>query len=319
VETVNQRTGGDPPPPVTKTPRRWNPFRGRVFEDVTMAYLFLLPTLAVMAVFVFGPIMYAFWVSLHDWPVLGINRPFVGIENYVYIIGQDEVFRTAFWNSLYYTLGVVPVQTVVALGLAIVMNSGIRFRDFFRAAFFVPTVTSSAALAVIFTLVFSSDPSSIANRFIGLFGLGPLQWYTSASTALETIMFMNIFATVGQFMVIYLAGLQGVPQQLYEAAAIDGAGWWRRLWYVTIPMLKPVTFLIVTLGIIGCWQVFDQIAIITEGGPEFSTLTVVYWIYREAFRSQEMGTAAAGAFILFVIIFVTVLIQRRVVGESATE
>ncbi|TCJ18357.1 sugar ABC transporter permease [Rubrobacter taiwanensis] len=319
MEAVNQRTGGQPPPPATKTPRRWNPFRGRVFEDVTMAYLFLLPTLAVMAVFVFGPIFYAFWVSLHDWPVLGANRPFVGIENYAYIIGQDEVFRTAFWNSLYYTLGVVPVQTVVALGLAIVMNSGIRFRDFFRAAFFVPTVTSSAALAVIFTLVFSSDPNSIANRFIGLFGFGPLQWYTSASTALETIMFMNIFATVGQFMVIYLAGLQGVPRQLYEAAAIDGAGWWRRLWYITIPMLKPVTFLIVTLGIIGCWQVFDQIAIITEGGPEFSTLTVVYWIYREAFRSQEMGTAAAGAFILFVIIFVTVLIQRRIVGESATE
>jgi multiple sugar transport system permease protein len=317
---MNPQTSGRPPTPATKSPRRLgNPFTGRTFEDVTMAYVFLAPTLVVMALFVFGPILYAFWVSLHDWPVLGINRPFVGAQNYVEIIARDEVFRRAFWNSLYYTLGVVPVQTVFALGLALVVNAGIRFKDFFRAAFFVPTVTSSAALAVIFTLIFSSDPGSIANRFIGLFGLGTLQWYTEASTALETIMFMNVFATVGQFMVIYLAGLQDVPQQLYEAAAVDGASWWQRLRHVTIPMLRPVTFLVVTLGIIGCWQVFDQIAIITEGGPEFATLTLVYWIYREAFRSQQFGAAAAGAFILFVIIFVTVLIQRRVVGESATE
>lgn len=318
MDQVNQPSGGEPPQPAAKSLRFGNPFKGRTFEDVTMAYVFLLPTLLVMAIFVFGPILYALWVSLHDWPVLGVDRPFVGIRNYQEIILRDEVFHKALWNSLYYTLGVVPVQTVVALCIALVMNAGIRLRDFFRAAFFVPTVTSSAALAVIFTLVFSADPGSIANRFIGVFGLGPLQWYTSASTALETIMFMNIFATLGQYMIIYLAGLQDVPQQLYEAAAVDGATWRQRLWHVTIPMLRPVTFLVVTLGIIGSWQVFDQVAIITEGGPEFSTLTLVYWIYREAFRSQEFGTAAAGAFILFVIIFTTVLIQRRVTGESAT-
>lgn len=323
MDQVSQQTAGEPPSPANKEPRRTprksrNPFRGSTFEDVTMAYIFLAPTLIVMAIFVFGPILWAFWVSLHDWPILGFERPFVGVQNYVDIVARDEVFHRAFWNSLYYMLGVVPIQTVIALGLAIALNSGIMLRDFFRAAFFVPTVTSSAALAVIFTLVFSSDPGSIANQVLGLVGLGPLQWYTDASTALETIMFMNIFATVGQYMVIYLAGLQDVPKQLYEAAALDGAGWWQRLRYVTVPMLKPITYLVVTLGIIGSWQVFDQVAIITEGGPEFATLTLVYWIYREAFRSQELGTAAAGAFVVFVIIFVTALIQRRITGETSS-
>ncbi|MFC4075671.1 carbohydrate ABC transporter permease [Salinithrix halophila] len=281
-----------------------------------MGYLFTLPVIVSLTVFLIGPILYAFYLSFQQFTFLNPDlSQFVGWDNYMRLL-QDKRFHTALKNTSFYSLGVVPVQVSIALLLALIVNSRLRGKTFFRVAYFLPTVTSTVAVSVMFLFLFKRD--GLVNAFLSLFGVEGRSWMLDIDFALPSIMLMAVWTTVGQFMVIYLAGLQDIPSDLYDAAEVDGAGPFRQFWHITLPLLKPTTFFIVVMSIIGTFQVFDQMYVISkgEGGPLDSTLTVVLYLYNVAFKDFEMGYASAIAFFLFAVILVLTLIQRKFFGEE---
>ncbi len=270
-------------------------------------------------------------------------------------IRQRDFFK-AVQNTTYYVLGVVPTQTVLALILAVILNQRwLKARGFFRTAFYFPSITSSVVISLIFMWMFTrgglvntaiqglfpnyqfvnwlDDPSGVIHllletlgvdrRSVGdwastrIAGLTLWDWISGPSVTMLTIMILNIWTTIGTMMVIFLAALQNIPAHLYEAAAIDGANAWQIFRKVTVPMLRPTIFFVVTLGLIGTFQVFDQIFVISSGGPAKTTLTIAYMVYVNGFDRSAMGLAAATAIVLFLIIFVFTILQRQIVGERA--
>lgn len=325
-------------------------------------WLFVSPVVIILGLFLLLPIGMALWVSLSGWNGQGspmrADVPFVGLRNYTRLFTQDglarEDFMTSIRNNMYYVGMVVPVQTVVALGLALVVNSRLlKGKSFFRTAFFFPSVTSSVAISVVFIFIFAnagafnallgffgihgpqwfSDPRGLFHLLLSGLGLvdpqhppaaltsgGPLgltwwEWLSGPSVALSVIMILVTWTTSGTFMLMFLAALQDVPVQLEEAATLDGASRWQRFRYVTLPSLRPTTFLVVTLGIIGTWQVFDQIYLMGGGNPAKTTLSPAFLSYRTAFRNFEFGSGAAISFILFLIIVIFTLVQRWFMRE----
>jgi multiple sugar transport system permease protein len=231
-------------------------------------------------------------------------------------MASDERVWIALQNTAQYVAIVVPTQTILALLLALILNSQIKGKDAFRIIFFLPTVTSSAVLTLIFMWIYNSN--GLLNNFLAFFGLPTYNWIGDPSVALKAIMIMNIWSTAPFFMVIYLAALQDIPVSLYEAATIDGANKWDQFVSITLPLLKPVTFFIVVMSIIGTFQLFDQSYIFSggSGGPNNSTLTVVLLIYQYAFKSLDMGYAAALALMLAGVIMVVTFIQRHFFKEE---
>ncbi|MEU9836923.1 sugar ABC transporter permease [Streptosporangium sp. NPDC048047] len=325
-------------------------------------WLFVAPVVVILGLFMLVPILMAMWVSLTDWNGQGSpfrdGVPFVGLDNYARLFTEDGLtrrdFMTSVRNNLYYVAIVVPAQTVLALGLALVVNGRLlKGRTFFRTAFFFPSVTSSVAIGVVFLFVFAG--SGAVNRLLGLFGVdgpqwfadsrgvlhlllgavgladpdappaaltgdGPLglswwEWLSGPSVAMCTIIILVVWTTSGTFMLMFLAALQDVPVSLEEASMLDGAGRWQRLRYVTLPLLKPTLFLVLTLGLIATWQVFDQIYVMSQGSPAKTTLTPAYLSYQTAFRSFDYGPGAAISFVLFAVIVVLSLIQRWVMRD----
>ncbi|MGF1674405.1 MAG: carbohydrate ABC transporter permease, partial [Rivularia sp. (in: cyanobacteria)] len=261
-------------------------------------YLFLTPTILVLGTFVILPILYAVFLSLQKVQLLGgIEYEFVGFGNFSQLI-EDERVWIALKNTAEYVAIVVPSQTVLALFLAISLNSGIRGKSWWRVLFFLPTVTSSAVLTLIFMWIYNTN--GLLNDFLSVIGLPTYNWLGDPAVALKAIMMMNIWSTAPFFMVIYLAALQDIPNYLYEAAELDGANGWHKFINITIPMLKPVTFFVIAMGIIGTFQLFDQSYIFSKGtgGPNNATLTLVLLIYQAVFRNLQMGYAAALAFLL---------------------
>jgi multiple sugar transport system permease protein len=293
--------------------RRRNRVRKSVKEDIA-GYLFMTPTILVLGTFIILPILYAVYLSLHKVKLLGgIEYQFIGLRNFTRLVEDDRVW-IALWNTVQYVAIVVPCQTILALILAVTLNSGIRGKNWWRILYFLPTVTSSAVLTLIFMWIYNAD--GLLNDFLAFFGLPTYNWLGDPSVALKGIMIMNIWSTAPFFMVIYLAALQDIPQSLYEAASLDGANEWQKLIRITIPILKPVTFFVVAMGIIGTFQLFDQSYIFSggSGGPNNATLTVVLLIYQSVFRNLQMGYAAAMAFLLAGVIITITLIQRRFFG-----
>jgi multiple sugar transport system permease protein len=205
---------------------------------------------------------------------------------------------------------VVPTQTLLALLLALAVNQEIPARGFFRAAFYIPAITSSVVTSVIFLWIYSKP--GLLNYLLSGFGVVGPDWIGSPKYALSAIMALNVWTTSGYFMVAFLAGLQSIPTTLYEAARVDGAGAWARFRYITVPSLKPTLFFVVTLGLIGSFQVFDQIYMMSAGGPVNATTTLSYFIYISAFRYFRFGYAAAAAVMLFVIILLVTRLQQKV-------
>jgi multiple sugar transport system permease protein len=288
----------------------------RKLREATAGYLFLLPTLLVIGTFLLAPIVYALYLSFHKVQLLGgISYRFIDIDNYVRM-GADSRVWIALYNTIEYAIIVVPLQTALAILLASVLNSKLRGRNAFRVLYFLPTVTSSAVLTLIFMWIFKTD--GLLNDLLGVFGIQPFNWLGDPKVALKGIMLMNVWSTAPYFMVIYLAALQDIPDSLYEAAEIDGARTLRKFWSITLPLLKPVTFFVVTMGIIGTFQLFDQAYIFSNGsgGPNNSTLTVVLLIYQYAFKNLDMGYAAALAVMLAAVIMLITVIQRRLFGEE---
>jgi multiple sugar transport system permease protein len=288
-------------------------------REALSGYAFMTPAIIILGVFLMLPVIYAIVLSFYRVQLLGdVSYRFAGLKNFIRI-QEDERVWIALRNTIQYVSIVVPIQTILALCLALLLNAKIRGRSWFRVAFFLPTVTSSAVLTLIFMWIYNSN--GLLNGFLSAIGLPTYNWLGDPEVALKGIMLMNIWSTAPLFMVIYLAALQDIPESLYEAASIDGATNWEKFWCITLPFLQPVTFFVVTIGIIGTFQLFDQSYIFSNGsgGPDNATLTIVLLIYQYAFKSLDMGYALALTLILALVIMIATLIQRALFREESLD
>jgi multiple sugar transport system permease protein len=293
-------------------------FSKKALREAGSSYLLLSPTLFVLLLFIIGPILFAVYLAFHKVQLLGTTSfEFVGLSNFEKIL-NDARAKIALWNTVKYVLIVVPCQTILALVLAATLNAGLKGEKFFRIVYFLPTLTSSAVLTLIFMWMYNQN--GLINNVLKFFGLPTYNWLGDPDVALNAIMIMNIWSTAPFFMVIYLAALQDIPDSLYEAAELDGANAFQKFWYITVPYLRPVTSFVVIMGLIGTFQLFDQSYIFSQGsgGPNNSTLTVVLLIYQYAFKNLgTMGYAAALAFALAIIILLATLLQRKFSKEES--
>jgi multiple sugar transport system permease protein len=284
--------------------------RGAKLREALVGYGFVLLPMGVFAVFFLFPIAYAVYISFFDWGVLGKIES-VGTENYR-ILFDDEIFRRSLRNIAYFTAVVVPCQMALALFLAVIVNRGLRGRTFFRAAYYFPSLASSAAITAVAIYILNAD--GLLNAILH----SDQAWFGDSDTALESIMGLNVWTTSGTMMLFYLASLQAISTDVYEAAAIDGAGPWRTFWKITFPLLKPGHFFVATLSVIGCMKLFDQAFIVSgaTGGPNYSTLTPVLYLYQRAIQDVQFGYAAAIGIALFALIFTATLIQWLLFGRQ---
>lgn len=343
-------------PPPARAPSRGRGIRG---GEGPAGWLFVLPIVLVLGVFLFVPVLMALWVSFSDWSGRGSplspSVGFVGLDNYTTLVAggglQTRDFGISLRNNAWYVVLVVPLQTVLSLFLAVLVSRRVlRGRGFFRTAFYFPSVTSSVAITVLWLFLFSfagpvnailrwfgangpnwfNDPRGIVHVALGAVGVdsGPAwltqnrflgvswwDWWSGPSIAMFALILMAVFTTSGTFMLLFIAALQNIGFELTEAGMMDGANGWQRFWHITLPQLRPTLFTVLTLGLIGCWQVFDQIYTGTQGGPAKTTVTPAYLSYTDAFQNQNWGTGAAIAFILFLIIIVFTIFQRWVLRE----
>ncbi|MDO9380955.1 MAG: sugar ABC transporter permease [Nocardioidaceae bacterium] len=334
--------------------------RGISGRQGVAGWTFLSPVVLVLGLFLVLPVFMALWVSVSDWrgrgsPFSG-DVGFVGFDNYAAILSGDgraaRDFGTSMRNNVYYVALVVPLQTALALFLAMLVNKRVlRGRGFFRTAFYFPSVTSSVAITVLWLFLFSStgavnkvlslvgldgpdwfqDPRGLLHLLLGvvgvdsapgalanhdLLGISWWEWVSGPSVAMTAFILMAIFTTSGTFMLLFIAALQNLGGEIEEAGQIDGANAWQRFRYLTLPMLRPTMFTVLTLGLIGTWQVFDQIYTGTQGNPGKTTLTPAYLSFNAAFNTQQWGQGAAIAFILFAIIVVLTVLQRWLLREK---
>jgi multiple sugar transport system permease protein len=279
-------------------------------REASVGYAFVALPLGFFFLFFLFPMVYAFYISRYDWGVLGPIEK-LGFQNYR-DLWHDTLFRRALRNVLTYTVFVVPAQMALGLLAAVIVNQKIRGRPFFRAAYYFPSLASSAAIVAIFIYLLNAD--GLVNAILGT----DTTFFADSDTALPSIMALNVWTTSGTMMLFYLAALQAIPTDVYEAAAIDAAGPWRTFWKITFPLLKPGHFFVLVVSIIGCLKVFDQMYIVSggSGGPNYSTLTVVLYMYQTAISDLRWGYAAAIGVVLFLIIFVFTLVQRLLFGRA---
>ena len=280
------------------------------------AWAFLAPSFAHLLVFSVGPILFALWLSFHQWNLLSPERPFVGLANYRELAADADFWR-AVRNTAVYVL-FVPAGMVLALGLALLVNRRMPGVSLLRATFFLPYVTSFVAISLIWKWMLQPDVGLI-NNLLERVGIPAQPWLSSPSTALPSLMLMSIWMYAGYMMVIFLAGLQNIPASLYESARIDGAGPWHRFRHITLPMLRPTTLFILVTMVIFMFQVFTAVYVMTEGGPLHATDVIVYHIYRNAWEYLRMGYASAMAWVLFAIVFLVTLVQFRWLGGRPVE
>ncbi|CAA9552733.1 MAG: ABC transporter, permease protein 1 (cluster 1, maltose/g3p/polyamine/iron) [uncultured Thermomicrobiales bacterium] len=275
------------------------------------AYLFLAPVLLLFAVFTFFSVGYAFYLSFHQWNILEPVKPFVGLDNYRRLV-QDDRFHEAVVNTLYYTVASVPLTIGFGLFIALLLNNQIRARGLFRAFFYLPVITPLVIASIIWKWVYNGDFGLFNYYLIKLHLIDEtLLWLSDQNLAMPAVIITSVWKSVGFAMVVYLAGLQAIPEEYYDAAKIDGATGWRRLRDITVPLLSTTTMFLVVVSVLGSFQVFTQIFVMTGGGPLGSTRTVVWYIYQTAFKNFDMGYAAALAFALFAMMFGFTLVQFR--------
>lgn len=273
------------------------------------AYLFLAPSAAVLFLFTMWPIVQAFWMSLHDWSFLNPARPFIGLDSYAALL-SDRRFWNALKNTVVYTVGAVPFQIGLALGLAIGLNAKLRGRAFLRGAYFVPVISSLAIMAIVWGFLFDPD-IGLVSSWMASIGLPRVAWLRELGTAMPAVIIVGVWKTLGFNTVILLAGLQGIPTEHYEAAAIDGANAWHRFRHITVPGLRQTLLFVTVISVIASLQVFDQVYVMTRGGPLFATETLVTYIYHQGFTLFRMGYASAISWVLFLVIAGVSLIQLR--------
>ena len=288
--------------------------RKRKIRDHLVAYSFIAPNFIGFAVFTLVPMLFSFVLSLMEWDGGTVNpMKFTGIQNYLRLFA-DSKFQNAYWNTLVYALGYVPLTLVLSLLLAIVLNAKIRGRNFFRTLSFFPYVASIVAVASVWNMLFNPSMGPV-NMLLSALGIENLpRWSADKNWAMITVILFSVWRSIGYYMIIFLAGLQGINADLYEAASLDGAGKWKQFLNVTLPQLKPTTFFVVVMLTIGSFKVYDQIFLITQGGPGDGTMVLVYYIYNQAFKYSDYGYASTVSIVLFLTVLAVTLIQFR--GEK---
>ena len=273
-------------------------------------YLVLDRSVAVVAVFTLYPIGFSLYLSFHEWAILSPEKPFVGLQNYIELFTSREFWRTL-GNTTLYTLGVVPIGAGVSLGLALLLNRKLAASGFFKTAFFLPALTSTIAVSIVWLWLYDAN-NGLLNLILRTIGLKPVPWLISSKTALLSIVIMMIWKNAGYHMIMFLAGLQGIPETYYEAAQIDGANGWQKFRYITWPMIRPVLAFVLVTNTIFTFQSFEQVYTMTGGGPSQSTSMVVFYLYQRAFEFQEMGYASAVSWVIFIILIILTVVQLRI-------
>jgi len=283
---------------------RIKPFR------ILEPYLYLLPTIVGLILFSAGAVAVSLVMSFSQWDIVTPPQ-WVWLDNYVQLWHSD-LFWQVFWNTLYFVVLAVPLSVTCSLALALLVNAKLRGITFFRTAYFLPVVSSMIAVALVWSWIFNADYGLLNYLLRELFWVRGPAWLDSTSWALPAMVIVTVWRGLGYSMVIFLAGLQNIPLDLYHAATIDGAGAWRKFRHITLPMLSPTTFFILVITLINSFQVFEQTYVLTKGGPANATLTLSYFIYQNAFQFFQMGKAAALSYVLFALVFAVTLMQFRI-------
>jgi multiple sugar transport system permease protein/alpha-1,4-digalacturonate transport system permease protein len=279
-------------------------------RNTAIAWTFILPNFVGFALLTLVPVVWLFYIAFTSWDVFG-KAKWIGLDNFTRLF-SDSSFHKALWNTVYFSVVHIPLTVVVSLGLALLLNRKLRGVAFFRTAAFFPYITSIVAIAVVWNMLFSPDYGPI-NQVLGWFGFQNLPgWTTSATWAMPAIIIVQTWRSMGYYMILFLAGLQTVPPELYEAAKIDGANAWQRFRNVTVPCLRPTTFFVTVMLTIGAFKVFDIILLMTEGGPGQSTLVLSQYIYQKGFIEYQFGYASAISIVLFLVCIAVTVVQFTV-------
>jgi multiple sugar transport system permease protein len=282
--------------------------RSRRSKYALTVLAFLLPSAIPLLLFVLGPMVAAAWISLNKWNLLSPMQ-FVGLDNYTKLL-SDPRTGDVFLHTLYYVAGYLPLVYFGGLALALALNTALKGRSFLRGVYFLPVVTSWIVVALVWRWLLNPS-NGVVNTVLAFFGVEGPGWWTDPAWAMPSIILASAWKDLGFVMVILLAGLQAINTDLYDAAKVDGAGWWRRLISVTMPLLSPSTFFVFVISLINGFQVFDQVYAMTGGGPNGASQVVVQQIYDLTFRYQRAGEASALSWILFIAILAITLIQVR--------
>jgi ABC-type sugar transport system permease subunit len=292
--------------------------RFRIDRKALTGYAFILPALLLLVVFALGPFLFTIWVSLHEWNMLTPveDMPWVGLDNYKFLFQDDPLFRETLKNTIVFTLGNVGVSLSLALLVAIVLNGPIRWRPLWRAAFFLPYITAPVAIAIVWRNMLDGQFGMI-NGLLARVGLPQQGFIDSLDQAMPSLIGVAVWQGVGYYMIIFLAGLQAIPYDLYEAGKLDGASNWRLFFSITVPLLRPTILFVVVINTLNGLQIFDLPFVLTNGGPVNRTNTMVMYMYDTAFNFLRMGRATALAVVLFGIIFLITMIQLRLLRDDS--
>lgn len=278
-------------------------------KNLLTAFLFLLPSLLVFGVFVYYALGFNVYLSFTSWNFLSKTKDIIGFDNYARLL-SSKVFWNALSNTAYFAFASVIISLIFGLFLAILLNQKIPARGLFRTIIFSPYVTTTAAISLLWVWIFQPD-FGLFNFGLNLIGINGPSWLSNPKWAMPALIIMNVWHNTGYVMVIFLAGLQGIDKTLYEAAAIDGAGGWKKFLNVTLPMLSPTTFFIIVTTLLNNFNTFDQVAVMTKGGPAGATTVMNYFIYQEAFVSFRAGYASTASTVLFLILLLITIMQTR--------
>lgn len=288
---------------------RWNKLKKNL-----ISWSFILPNFSGFLIFTLIPILFSFALAFSEWDSFTAPK-FVGLDNFAEML-KDDTFGIALKNTFYYTIGVVPLTMICSLGLAMLLNRKVKGIGIFRTIFFFPYITSLVAVAVVWNMLFHPTMGPI-NQFLQNFISTVPGWTSSSQWAMPAIIIVSVWRNMGYYMILYLAGLQGIPRELYEASSMDGAGKWRQFLNVTVPSLRPTTFFVMIMLTINSFKVFDLVQVMTEGGPGRSTNVLVYQIYNEAFVNFRFGYASAISFVLFIIVLTITVVQFQIDKKRA--
>ncbi|WP_277585330.1 carbohydrate ABC transporter permease [Psychrobacillus antarcticus] len=281
----------------------------------SIVYIVLIPILIHFVIFQVYPFLLSFYLTFMDWKVIG-DAEFVGLKHWKYLF-SDTLAWKAIWNTVKFSIYYIVPTMALGLILALIINSGVRGAKFFKGIFFLPVVTSFVIIAGIWGWLFRGTEEGMINYIIGFVGIEPQLFLSDSSQALAVLAGLSVFKVAGSTMIYYFAGLQSIDRQLYEAARIDGASPFKIFWNVTFPLLKPIHFYVAITTTIGSFQIFDSAYLLTGGGPNYATTTIVYYLYTQGFTSLNLSYAAVLSYVLFFIILIISLIQRRYLGKES--
>lgn len=297
--------------------QRKRPLGQRIKEELrrnAIVYIVLIPVLIHFAIFQLIPMIFSFILTFMDWPIIGEPR-FVGLANWKELFSDGLAWKSL-WNTTLFSIYYILPTMALGLILALLINSDIKFSNVYKSVFFLPVVTSFVVVSGIWGWLFRGTEYGLINGFLELLGIPTQLFLATDKQALIVLAGLSIFKVTGSTMIYYFAGLKSIPAQLYEAAKIDGASAWRTFWSVTFPLLKPIHFYVAVITTIGSFQIFDSAFILTGGGPNNSTMTIVFYLYETGFKSLRLGYASVMAYLLFFIILAITLFQRKALGNQ---